>query len=104
MSLSHPPFLDSHYTSPREILPSPHLLQPTGDIDHEDVDKHIYWVTAQDGSGTKLTVSYTIEVEDENDSSPTFQYGSYYTFIIKEDHTVSGLSVAISSTVYDVSV
>lgn len=63
---------------------------PAANIDREDQDHHTFNVTVRGGGGASQTVPCTVQVLDENDNSPTFQAGSYYSRNVQEDTAVSG--------------
>ena len=67
---------------------------PAANIDREDQDRHTFNVIVRGGGGGSQTVTCTVQVLDENDNSPTFQAGSYYSRNVQEDLAVSGRGLA----------
>lgn len=61
---------------------------PSDTIDREMMSEHVFHVTATDGGGEYMTVTYTIRVVDENDNSPRFITGNFHTIILYEDTEV----------------
>ena len=66
------------------------ILLPAADIDREDQDRHTFNITVRGRGGGSQTVTCTVQVLDENDNSPTFQAGSFYSRNVQEDFAVSG--------------
>lgn len=64
------------------------LLHTPDTIDREMMAEHVFHVTATDGGGEYMTVTYTIQIVDENDNSPRYIMGDYHTIILDEDTEV----------------
>lgn len=57
-------------------------------IDREMMSEHVFHVTATDGGGEYMTVTYTIQIVDENDNPPRYIMGNVHTIILYEDREV----------------